>query len=585
MTSNNNNSYDLFTFSNELFQNCFIDIDFYQWNHHLTPRIEEAISADPLTASTTPSPRKPPASIWIDQPFEIVIKVYPPKGYHGTLDEFQSNWLNALQSLKVDYKLRVHGGTIPCYSKQHNTTSGEEKLEGGPIFDRLIFHSFSRSDAAMVFTYATLISTDAQYLNELLSFDLTLEIILPQDLPFNALLITDSHELKIRMLLDKNRHSPRECPRHALAHPIRLIQPIDIQCSSIELDNLHSLLIVTIANIHEEYAVIVEQILFHLSQTLSDVDKIFDLLPPIYDQSPQPPLSLSQRQLSHSSQMNVPSIRETALTSSGEEVGMGTGTIAQESYSSQQGLYLSAAQQQRQCIMNNQFFQIKALQYEEQYHLLPYQEVRMIYELSIQEDALTATHLQHFLPFGHFRTPMSIYWSPAPSVPLSSSTREVLHASALSWSIGTSMTTNAPSIASSITPSLLKSVAVCAALNQNQSTPTPNHNHPSTVRARALSPAGKSPFDKLVENGLLSLPPFVSAVHEVDSFTFFQMEIEGPRRVTLQEEFSLTLILFNRSSQHSFSDVIVSIDSASALPQSASSSAFSTTADSASSSR
>lgn len=582
----NNNSYDLFTFSNELFQNCFIETEFYQWNHHLTLKSGEN-SIDPLTPSLNPQrkenfPRKTTAPIWIDQPFDIHIKIYPPKGYHGSLQDFQSNWLNALQSMKIDYKLSFNGNTIPCYSKQHHDHDEYRHRQHHDLqhtnhaehsFDRLLFHSFSKEESVIIFAYSTIISTDSQYLNEVLSFELTLEIILPKDLPFNSQLITDSQELKIRMLLDKNRHSPRECPRHALVHPICLIQPIIIQTSSIELNSLHSLLIVTIANTHEEYSVLIEQLQFHIAQTMPDIDKIFDILPNLYDQQQpqhqqQHPQnlannSLSHRQWSQSSQnlQQSTSNREAVMaTLSGEEVG----TVAQESYSSQQGCYLTAVQQQKQSMMNNQLFHLFPLQYQENYRLLPYQEVRMIYQVSIQEEYLTAAHLQQFFPFGHFRTPLSLYWSPAPSfatsspkqTPSSLCSHEVLHSSVLPWSIGTTMMMNATSLASSITPALLRSVVAASA------PPTANSSK------RALTPTGKSPFDKLVENGLLSLPPFISAVHDVDSFTFFQMEIEGPRVVKLLEEFSLTLILFNRSNQYSFTDVIISIDSATDLSSS-----------------
>ena len=108
--------------------------------------------------------------------------------------------------------------------------------------------------------------------------------------------------------------------------------------------------------------------------------------------------------------------------------------------------------------------------------------------------------------------------------------RRVLFSSSIPWSIGNSNLAISCFSSSAVSPELSKSLSF-------------------------LSNYWQSPYDKLLASGVFSLPPYIQASTPIDSFTFLNMEIDGPKVVYIGKPFSINIRLFNLSHFISFCQV------------------------------
>jgi hypothetical protein len=583
--------YNLFTFGTELFQNSTINISFHQWN---SSNVNNHRSNDGDSETFQ--------AVWIEQPFDIFITISPPTNYHGTAESLKVVWMKSLKSIKVDYKLMHNGISIPCYVKENKEnaiyTPATNLQDTDKIMNHLQFHSFAPETLSLVFVYSTILSTDFQYFNEPLQFEFNFEIVFPQDLPFNKTLITDSQELKIRMLLDKNRHSSRQCPTHSVSCPIKLIQPIGFTLTCHELDELHSLLVVTVKN--QSGAAIgvtnsplpnnsvlpfrINEIFIHNQQTSIDLETILETFPTnnkhYYDTDAMSGVggagggggggTGTERNLSNAgiTVNNVnPNNNNNNLLNNNSATGSFTEVSLQDS--TQQyyinNILASLSQMNHLC----QMFLVEPLQYSSNCVIEASEEISFIYQVQINEEIMKKWNAKaNYLPFGYFKTPISLYWTPFPP-PSSAGLKTDLdkhknndcHTILLNIMIPWSIGTTSSSVLQNLSFASLNDASKSDASNNNNNLLVPQNNNNTNTNEENSSffplPSKASTFDKIIENGFISIPPFISAIRPNDVLSLLQMEIEGPNSVKIHENFQIRLFLSNNSFYH-LTDVMIS---------------------------
>jgi hypothetical protein len=190
-------------------------------------------------------------------------------------------------------------------------------------------------------------------------------------------------------------------------------------------------------------------------------------------------------------------------------------------------------------------FSITPIQYQQNCVIPCNEEICFIYQLEINQEIMKKWNSENnYLPFGYFKTPISLYWTPAPQTSSSSSLSSscdhflprdndchtVLLNLMLPWSIGTTTSSCLPQ---NLSPQNYRSSPL----------PTGGINE-----IAAPFPPKSSAFDKIIENGFLSIPPFISAIRPTDILSLLHLDIEGPHQVKANEPFSIRLHLSNISS-------------------------------------
>ena len=246
---------NLWTFAHSCLQQCKLAVNLSQLTHHNNTHTHTKESKEHHDEDYP--------TLWSEQEVELDLSIYYPEGLkEEDHTGFQSSWKAALPflNLQCTVKFENQETLLNCnLSKSHLHLDG---MIGGLLI-RSVF----------------LLQINSKFSTSLLNLELNVELALPQDLPFNHKLVTDSHERQIRLLLDVNRHSPPKMPSRSLNKKFRLIYPLLVTIHANEVTKNSSIISLIMKNIDVNHSLRINDICHQLSLVKYDLERIFEMTP------------------------------------------------------------------------------------------------------------------------------------------------------------------------------------------------------------------------------------------------------------------------------------------------------------------
>ena len=116
----------------------------------------------------------------------------------------------------------------------------------------------------------TSIEVPADFINENLEFSLEVAVIIPlSNIPSNFRANMSEEELSLRALLEGGRYRAPKIDPIRLALPVSIINSLKVECFARAINPWHSILEVSMSNIHPYNALLIESVEFNMPATLS----------------------------------------------------------------------------------------------------------------------------------------------------------------------------------------------------------------------------------------------------------------------------------------------------------------------------
>jgi hypothetical protein len=242
--------FNLLIFTHEIFQQSILNVSFRQFEENLNSTSD---------------------GIYVERPVDILIHITPATTYRASLSDFYSYWEQGISFITINFSLFTQNHPVPCkvLSPSLYSSLQSQSLK--------IYHQ-DHSKNILVLSKTTVLSVESKYLNGTklqfrLSFGLNKHVA-ENDLPFNEQLIANEKEKYIRVLMDRNRYVPSALPTRYVESQIVLKQLVHCACQTTELTPTSTLLTFTIQNMHPKVILELIELEFHLQQLMVQYEKI-----------------------------------------------------------------------------------------------------------------------------------------------------------------------------------------------------------------------------------------------------------------------------------------------------------------------